>query len=160
MEAYEKIFLWLSVVTLVLFLGALAYAALVIGISLPGPAGHIIPKPGQSLPAAVLATPPFDHPGVKKLGPKKYEAVVLASAWAFTPNEIDVPAGVQVKFVATSLDITHGFFIPGTRVNMMLIPGYISSETYRFEKPGHYLLLCNEYCGILHHTMQAEVEVK
>ena len=54
----------------------------------------------------------------------------------------------------------HGFFIPGTRVNMMLIPGQVSEFDYRFTKPGEYLLICHEYCGRLHHTMSGKVVVK
>jgi cytochrome c oxidase subunit 2 len=50
--------------------------------------------------------------------------------------------------------------IPGTRVNMMLIPGQVSQYEYRFDKPGEYLLICHEYCGRLHHTMSAKVVVK
>ncbi len=160
MEAYEKLFLWFSIALLALLLVALAYTSFAMHVHVPGDAGMIMVKPGQTLAGAVLTTPPFDHPGLRQLGPGRYEAVMFGQAWSFYPREIDVPAGSEVTFRATSVDVTHGFFIPGTRVNMMLIPGLISVTSYRFDKPGTYLLLCHEYCGLLHHTMNAQVVVK
>jgi cytochrome c oxidase subunit II len=160
MASYEKVFLWSALCVLVLFLAAITYSAFVMHIALPTRQGRIVPRPGEPLAAAVLRTPPFNHPGVREIAPGKYLAVVLGQIWTFTPREIDLPAGAEVTFEATSLDVTHGFFIPGTRVNMMLIPGYISVEKCRFTKPGNYVLLCHEYCGLLHHTMAAKVVVK
>jgi cytochrome c oxidase subunit 2 len=159
-ERYERFFIIISGVFLAGFLVLLAYTSVHMRIMLPGRAGEIKPKPGESLAAAVFRTPPFDHLGVRKTGPNDYEAVYFGQAWAFFPREIELPVGARVKFIATSVDITHGFFIVGTRVNMMLLPGKISEETYTFHKPGKYLLLCHEYCGLLHHTMHAWVIVK
>lgn len=160
MERYEKTFLVLSAAVLVAFLVALAYATIAMHIELPGKAGVIPIKPGQNVAAAVLATAPFNHPGVTKTGPDQYQVAIVAQAWTYYPREIEVPAGARVTFVVTSVDVTHGFEIPGTRVNMMLIPGYISKLSYRFRKPGNYRIICHEYCGILHHTMTAVLRVK
>ncbi len=60
----------------------------------------------------------------------------------------------------TSPDVIHGFYIQGTRVNLMVIPGQITRASYRFQRPGEYLLLCHEYCGVGHHTMHGKVVVK
>jgi cytochrome c oxidase subunit II len=159
-ERAERFFITIAGVCLVVFLIVLAYTSVHMGIHLPGPAGRIIPRPGEPLARAVLRTPPFNHVGVHQTGPHSYEADFLAQAWMFMPSDIEVPAGADVTFVATSIDVTHGFFIAGTRVNMMLIPGYISKTSYTFREPGKYLLLCHEYCGILHHTMQGTVTVR
>jgi cytochrome c oxidase subunit 2 len=86
--------------------------------------------------------------------------VVVGLMWAFTPPEIHVPAGAEVTFVATTLDVTHGFYVAGTRLNMMLIPGQVSRNTYRFTQPGTYLLICHEYCGLGHQTMSGRVIVE
>jgi len=160
MERYEKSFLSASAAVLVIFLCALGYSTVAMGVHLPSRSGMIYCGAGEKLRGVLRKTPPFDHPGVQEIAPGKYEAVVVAKTWAFTPKEIDVPVGAEVSFVATSADVTHGFFIPGTRVNMMLIPGLISKLNYRFTKPGEYLLICHEYCGELHHTMSAKVVVK
>jgi cytochrome c oxidase subunit II len=160
MESYEKIFLGACAAVLMIFLCALAYSAVGMGIHLPSPAGEIYCRSDQKLRKVLRTTPPFDHPGIRELAPGKYEAVLIAQTWAFTPDEIELPVGAEVTFVATSADVTHGFLIAGTRVNMMLIPGQVSRFDYRFREPGEYLLICHEYCGRLHHTMSAKVVVK
>jgi cytochrome c oxidase subunit 2 len=160
MERYEKIFIWFSVTLLVIFLGALGYTALVMDIMVPSGMGVITPKAGQPLAAAVLSTPPFNHLGVRMVSPRHYEAVMFAQTWSFFPPQINVPVGSEVTFKVTSVDVTHGFYIVGTRVNMMIIPGHISETSYRFTRPGTYPLICHEYCGLLHHTMEAQVVVK
>ncbi len=160
MEVFEKAFLSASAAVLVIFLCALGYSTAGMGIHLPSHAEMIHYTPGQALGGVLRRTPPFDNPGVHEVAPGKYRAVVIAQIWTFTPNEIHLPVGADVTFVATSADVTHGFFIPGTRVNMMLMPGQVSEFNYRFQHPGEYLLICHEYCGILHHTMSAKVIVK
>jgi len=159
-ERYEKAFLAACAAVLVLFLCALGYSNLVLGAHLPSHDERVYCSAGQKLRKVLLKTPPFDHIGVREIAPGKYEAVLIAQIWLFTPDEIDLPVGAEVKFVATSADVIHGFFIPGTRVNMMLIPGQVSEIDYRFTKPGEYLLICHEYCGRLHHTMSGKVVVK
>jgi cytochrome c oxidase subunit II len=152
-ERYEKAFLAVSAVLLVVFLGALFYAGAAMGIHLPTRAGEIRPD-------EVLKTPPFDRPGVHEVAPGRYEVVLLSRAWAFIPAEIRVPAGAEVRFRATSLDIVHGLSIDQTRVNLMLIPGQITEMTYRFRKPGEHLMICHEYCGLAHHRMSGKVIVE
>jgi len=160
MERYEKAFLAASVVVLVIFLCALDYSSVAMGVHLPSRGAMIRCEAGQKLRKVLHKTPPFNHTGLQEIAPGKYQAVVIAQIWSFTPDEIDLPVGAEVSFVATSADVIHGFFIPGTRVNMMLIPGQVSEFDYRFTKPGEYLLICHEYCGRLHHTMSGKVVVK
>lgn len=152
-HTYERAFLTLGGVLLVVCLFALLYASAVMGIHLPGRVGVIDPL-------QALSTPPFDQPGVRQTGDNAYEVVVVAQTFLFRPNEIRVPAGADLTFTATTIDVMHGFHIEGTRVNMMLIPGQISRNTYRFDEPGEYLLLCHEYCGAGHHTMYGKIIVE
>jgi cytochrome c oxidase subunit II len=152
-HTYEKAFLGLGGVMLVAFMFALLYATVAMGIHLPGRAGLIDP-------ALVATTAPFDNPGVRQTGPNQYEAVVIGRTWSFEPSEIHVPAGAEVTFIVTTPDVIHGFSIEGTRVNMMLIPGQISKNTYTFEEPGEHLLICHEYCGLNHHGMFGKVVVE
>jgi cytochrome c oxidase subunit 2 len=152
-HSYEKAFLVVGAVVLVACAAALAYASLGMGIHLPGASGRIDPQ-------RVYSTAPFNRPGVRLTSPDRYEAVVVAQAWAFNPTEIRVPAGAEVTFTATSVDIIHGLAVAGTRLNMMLIPGQISRNTIRFDEPGEYLLICHEYCGLGHHMMSGKVIVE
>src|SRR3972149_11290180 len=63
-------------------------------------------------PTAVLATPPFDQPGTVQIGPGQYEVRMIGGIWLFTPNEIRVPVGSTVPFVAARPDVLHGRSIP------------------------------------------------
>jgi cytochrome c oxidase subunit 2 len=151
-HTYEKAFLAVGIVVLLTCAAALVYATAARGIHLPGQSGRIHPQ-------RVYQTPPFDKPGVRQTGPGRYEAVVVSQAWAFVPPEIRVPANAEITFTATSVDVIHGFNVEGTRLNMMLIPGQISRNSYRFTRPGEYLVICHEYCGLGHHTMAGKVIV-
>lgn len=150
---YEKVFLVLSAVILVIFLGSSFYAAAGMGIMLPS-------REGEIEISEVRKTPPFDNPGVREVAPGIYEVVVLGQAWSFTPNEIRIPAGAEVTFIATSTDVLHGFNVEGTSVNVMLIPGQVSRVTHRFKEPGEHILICHEYCGLGHHMMAGKVIVE
>ena len=152
-ETYEKAFLWLGAALLVVCMGVLAYASIAMGINLPG-------RVGQVDPATMRSEAPFDNPGVRQTGPNSYEVVMIGQVWAFVPGEVRVPAGAEVTFVATSNDVLRGLQVEGTRVNMMLIPGQVSRNTYVFNEPGEYLLICHEYCGVGHHTMYGKVIVE
>lgn len=152
-HTYEKAFLSVGIVVLIACGAALFYATFGMGIHLPGEEGRVDPS-------RVLSTPPFDDPGVRQTGPNEYEAVIIGYAWAFSPSVVRVPAGADITFTATTTDVLHGFNIEGTRINMMLIPGQISRNTYRFDEPGEYLLICHEYCGLGHHTMAGRIIVE
>lgn len=152
-HTYEKAFLWVGAVMLVLFLGALSYASLAMGIHLPG-------KVAQVDPAEVRSQPPFDTPGLRQVGENEYEAVVLGQIWSFQPSELRIPRGAKVTFISTSADVIHGLHIERTRVNVMLIPGQISKVAYTFDDPGEYLMICHEYCGSGHHLMYGKVIVE
>ncbi|WP_018131591.1 cytochrome c oxidase subunit II [Effusibacillus pohliae] len=150
---YEKIWLLVGGVIVVSFIVALFVNAFAMGMHPPSHMQTIDPK-------QVDATPPFDKPGVHKVGDNEYEAVMTAFVFGFNPPQIEVPAGSKVTFISTSKDVVHGFEIPGTNVNMMVEPGHVNKVTQTFNKPGEYLILCNEYCGAGHHMMMGKVIVK
>lgn len=152
-DLYEKIIIGLAIVMMVVFAGALATAALALGIHVPGEAGRIDPN-------QINTTPPFDQPGLRELGPGRYEAVIVAQMWAFNPSQIRVPAGSTVTFKVASRDVIHGLNIERTNANIMLVPGQISQVTVTFDRPGQHLLICHEYCGIAHHAMYGLVIVE
>ena len=150
---YELAWILPSIAIPVGMLAALLVTAFGAGIHVPGVAGRIDPT-------RVTETAPFDQPGVVQTGPVSYEVRMIGQIWAFTPNEIRVPVGSTVTFVATSKDVIHGIFIPGANVNVMLIPGQISRVTARFDREGEFFMACHEYCGIAHHTMGGKVIVE
>ncbi|MBC7644949.1 MAG: cytochrome c oxidase subunit II [Thermoleophilia bacterium] len=112
-------------------------------------------------PEKVMSTEPFAKPGVYRTRGGQYEAIVVAYAFGFLPKEdLVVPAGKPIHFRVASLDVVHGYTIPGrTNVNLEVLPGHISEITQTFDHPGRYLVLCNEYCGSGHHFMTAHIRV-
>jgi len=74
-------------------------------------------------------------------------------------NELHVPAGRDVKLIATSEDVIHDFFVPDFRVKADVIPGRYVTIWFHATKPGRYRLFCAEYCGTKHSGMTGEVIV-
>ena len=142
-----------GITMLVAFLALIAFAAF---------ADNINPPSGmqQIDPTKVAQTPPFDKPGLRPLPDGSYEAYYVAQVFFFNPTSITVPLGSKVTFYVTSSDVVHGFFIPGTDINMMAVPGWVNQESHRFTRRGQYLVICHEYCGIGHQDMFAKVEVR
>lgn len=150
---YELAWILPSIAIPVGMLAALIVTAFGAGIHVPGEEGRVEVT-------QVATTVPFDQPGVVQVAPGRYEVRMVAGIWSFAPNEIRVPAGSTVTFVATSRDVVHGLFIARANVNVMLIPGQVARVTARFTGPGEYPFFCHEYCGIAHHTMWGKVVVE
>lgn len=73
--------------------------------------------------------------------------------------EVHVPVNVPVKVNLRSKDVLHDFAVAQFRVKMDLVPGM---ETYLWFTPtetGTYEVLCEELCGLAHHTMRGAVVV-
>lgn len=107
---------------LALALGALA---IILSISI----GFMLANPGRIPLMAMVAMTTADvlaHPGLTRVGPHAFRAVVVARQYGFTPATLDVPVGSRVDFYVTSADVTHGFEIPGGNVNVEVFPGYVA----------------------------------
>jgi cytochrome c oxidase subunit 2 len=104
--------------------------------------------------------PPFKEAVVVETAPVDDPDRIVSGIWLFTPNEIRVPAGATVTFIASSRDVIHGFSLHDVNVNLMLLPGRVVRATATFERPGEHVFLCHEYCGIAHHTMFGKVIVE
>jgi len=152
-DKYEGMWLKIAFIIMGVFFLSVIVSSLAIGIQLPGAYARIDPnklyEPGS----------PYADPGLRELAPGKYEAYFRAQIWSFTPNEIHVPAGSEVTFFVTSQDVMHGFKITETNVNVMVIPGQVSTLKHTFNEPGEFHIICHEYCGQLHHTMYATIYV-
>ena len=83
----------------------------------------------------------------------------IGQQYSFTPSCMLVPTDTPITFRATSADVVHGFLITGSNVNLMLVPGYVSSLRARFETQGERLMPCHEFCGMGHEGMWGRVKV-
>jgi cytochrome c oxidase subunit 2 len=151
-DRYERRWMIATGVTLAVFVLALAVTAVVGGIELPGVSERI------ALPT-VGAAGPFANPGIRQMGSGRYEVFIREQTWAFFPNELHVPAGSSVTFHLTSPDVLHGFYVEGTNVHMMVLPGHVSSLTATFREPGARQFWCDEYCGLGHQVMSGRIVV-
>ncbi|MFC4599915.1 cytochrome c oxidase subunit II [Cohnella hongkongensis] len=152
MHRYEEIWLICGVSLLVAFMLVTGYQTFALDM---GPPSHM-----ETIdPQKVDQTAPFDKPGVHKIGDGEYEVVMTLESFAFSPYEIEIPAGSTVHFILTSKDVTHGFEVAGTNVNAMVMPGYIQKITQKFGEAGEYLVVCNEYCGAGHQYMSTIIKV-
>ena len=84
---------------------------------------------------------------------------LIAEQYAFVPGCARVPVDTPVKFRITSTDVIHGFLLPSTNVNTMVMPGFVAEVRTRFSRPGVYNMPCHEFCGDGHHGMWARVNV-
>jgi cytochrome c oxidase subunit 2 len=155
MHRLEKIWLSFGITMLTVFLAVLGIGAFAMGMAPPGSHGtHIVD------PVTVSEEAPFDKPGLVQIAENEYNAYILSYAFGFSPENMEVPRGARIHFYITSKDVVHGFSIPRTTVNLMAVPGEINHMTYTFDKPGEYLVLCNEYCGLSHEQMATRIVVK
>ena len=86
-------------------------------------------------------------------------ARLVAGQYGFTPDCTKVAVDTPVKFRLTSTDVIHGFLLPSTNVNTMVVPGFVAEVRTRFTRQGIYRMPCNEFCGAGHHGMWARVSV-
>lgn len=152
-DFYERIWIVIAAGMIACFLGALAYGASMHAVH---PPSHI-----ETIdPLRVKVDSEFAQPRVERLEDGSYLVVMVTEMFRFEPSVVRVEAGARVRFRMTSPDVLHGFQVVGTNANTMAVPGYVSDFTTTFPKPGEYLILCNEYCGVSHHQMQGRLIVE
>ncbi|MGF6327730.1 cytochrome c oxidase subunit 2 [Pseudomonas sp. BS3782 TE3695] len=71
-----------------------------------------------------------------------------------------LPIGAKVRFLVTSADVIHSWWVPAFAVKRDAIPGFVNESWTRVEKPGIYRGQCAELCGKDHGFMPIVVEVK
>ena len=74
--------------------------------------------------------------------------------------EAHIPVNQPVKFSLRSKDVLHDFAVAQFRVKMDLVPGINTFLWLTPTENGRYELLCEELCGIAHHTMRGAIIVE
>ena len=81
--------------------------------------------------------------------------------WVVKPNTI--PADRQIEFRLTSDDVNHGFGIYDPHnhfvAQVQVVPGKTQKFVHTFKRPGHYQILCLEFCGFGHALMRGTFTV-
>jgi len=98
-------------------------------------------------------------------GTKRGDVVVRVDSkqffWRVQPSTF--PANREIEFRLTSQDVNHGFGIydPDDKLvaQVQVMPENTQTLVHTFEKPGHYRILCLEFCGFGHALMQGAFTV-
>ncbi len=68
-------------------------------------------------------------------------------------HPIVVPIHKKIRFLVTSNDVIHSWWVPDLGIKRDAVPGFINEAWTRIEKPGTYYGQCAELCGMNHAFM-------
>jgi cytochrome c oxidase subunit 2 len=69
-----------------------------------------------------------------------------------------IPINKKVRFLVTSNDVIHAWWVPALAVKRDAIPGYINESWAKIDTPGIYRGVCAELCGAQHGFMPIVVK--
>ena len=95
---------------------------------------------------------PVVHP------PAGSDVYLIARLWQWWPM-VELEAGKTYRLHLMSMDWLHGFSLRPENINIEVHPGYEHILTVTPTAPGTFAIVCNEYCGVNHHTMVSRLYV-
>ncbi|MDQ3262616.1 MAG: cytochrome C oxidase subunit II [Myxococcota bacterium] len=87
------------------------------------------------------------------------DAYLQAQMWRWYPI-LKFKKGQTYRLHVSSMDIQHGFSLLPMNMNFQVLPGYDHVLTVTPTEAGEYSIVCNEFCGIAHHTMTGKIVVE
>lgn len=98
------------------------------------------------------------------LRPGGQDVYVAGVQWAWDGLPVVLEAGRRYRFHLSSYDVQHGISVrPGDelwkQINLQMLPGYEWVVPVRFDTPGTYYVVCNEFCGVNHRRMTGRIHV-
>src|SRR3990167_5587328 len=69
-----------------------------------------------------------------------------------------LPIHKKIRFLVTSNDVVHSWWVPEIGVKRDAIPGFMHEAWAKIEKPGTYRGQCTELCGVYHGFMPIVVK--
>ncbi|MCG7868517.1 MAG: cytochrome c oxidase subunit II [gamma proteobacterium symbiont of Stewartia floridana] len=73
-------------------------------------------------------------------------------------NRLVLPTGQKIRFLHTSADVLHAFWVPELAVKKDAIPGYVTETWAELNREGVFRGQCAELCGTWHSRMPIVVE--
>lgn len=95
---------------------------------------------------------PVVHP------PAGSDIYMLGRLWEWWPV-LELEKGQSYRLHLSSADWMHGFSLQPENINLQVIPGYDMVLTITPTSSGEFSVVCNEFCGIGHHTMVGKIYV-
>ena len=86
------------------------------------------------------------------------DAYILARLWEWWPI-LELKKGQSYRIHLSSADWQHGFSLQPVNINIQVHPGYEHVIYLTPTQAGTFGIICNEYCGIGHHTMTGRIHV-
>ena len=103
-------------------------------------------KVGDDRGMAIVAPPPGS------------DVYLAAQTFQWTPI-LRLQKGKEYILHLSSLDVNHGFSLYPININFQVVPGYDYGLRVTPNAAGDFRIICNEFCGIGHHTMVGRVIV-
>lgn len=86
------------------------------------------------------------------------DVYLIARLWQWWPI-LELETGQTYRLHLMSMDWLHGFSLQPENINIEVHPNYEHVLTVQPTKAGTYSIICNEYCGLNHHTMVSKLFV-
>jgi cytochrome c oxidase subunit 2 len=90
--------------------------------------------------------------------PAGSDVYMLGRLWQWYPI-LELEKDQTYRLHLSSMDWQHGFSLQPTNINLQIVPGYEMVVEITPDTAGEYGVICNEYCGIGHHTMVGRIYV-
>jgi len=91
--------------------------------------------------------------------PAGSDIYMLGRLWQWYPI-LELEKDQSYRLHLSSMDWQHGFSLQPVNINLQIVPGYEMVVTMTPDQSGEFTVICNEYCGIGHHTMLGKIYVK
>lgn len=95
---------------------------------------------------------PVVHP------PAGGDVYLIARLWQWWPI-LELEKDQSYRLHISSMDWLHGFSLQPVNINLQIHPGYEMVLTVTPDQAGEFGIVCNEFCGIGHHTMIGKMYV-
>jgi cytochrome c oxidase subunit 2 len=90
--------------------------------------------------------------------PAGSDIYILGRLWQWWPI-YELEKGQTYRVHTSSLDWQHGFSLQPLNINFQVLPGYEMVVTMTPDTSGTFTIVCNEFCGVGHHTMVGRIYV-
>ncbi len=95
---------------------------------------------------------PVVHP------PPGSEVYMISRLWEWWPV-LELEKDQSYRLHLSSMDWQHGFSLQPTNINIQVHPDYEMVLTITPNEAGDFFVVCNEFCGVGHHTMVGKIRV-
>lgn len=91
--------------------------------------------------------------------PAGSDIYMLGRLWQWYPI-LELEKDKTYRLHLGSMDWNHGFSLQPVNINLQVVPGYEMVIKITPDQAGEFTVVCNEFCGIGHHTMLGKIYVK